>query len=351
MTQGKAKILDSHDISAAVKALQAGDVVGMPTETVYGLAGNAFDVAAVTKIFAAKERPSFDPLIVHVSADKTSVERLASAELIDTVAMSPGMTRITESLIRAFWPGPLTMILPKHHKIPDLVTSGLDRVGLRMPAHAVAQKLLTESKCPLAAPSANRFGRISPTTAAHVFDELGDRISWIIDGGPCDVGVESTVVAVDDEQIWLLRPGKISAAELANCSGVAVTRAPNIHEKASPGMLASHYAPKKTMRIISDLKTVKNLTPAGADPKRFSLLVLSGDGVPELAALKAFGMAPVAINCLSPKGDASEAARRLFSAMRTLDQSECDFILTTSAPSSEGLWLAIMDRVTRAATP
>ena len=351
MTQGKAKILDSQDISAAVKAIQSGDVVAMPTETVYGLAGNAFDVAAVTKIFEAKERPSFDPLIVHVNTDKTSVQRLADAELIDVLAMSPGMTRITESLIKTFWPGPLTIILPKHRKVPDLVTSGLDRVGLRMPAHPLAQQLLRDSGLPLAAPSANRFGRISPTTAAHVFDELGDRISWIIDGGPCEVGVESTVVAIDDDQIWLLRPGKISADELAKSASVAVTRAPNVHEKASPGMLASHYAPKKTMRIISDLKTVANLIPAGADPKRFSLLVLFGDGATELAALKTLGLIPIAINRLTPAGDANEAARSLFSAMRTLDQSEGDFILTTTAPSSEGLWLAIMDRVTRASTP
>ena len=351
MTRTKATILTSRDISAAVQAIRDGDVVAMPTETVYGLAGNAFDVAAVTKIFAAKERPSFDPLIVHVSKDLSSVQRLAEAELIDLNAMSPETTRITESLIKSFWPGPLTLILPKHSKIPDLVTSGMNRVGIRMPAHQIAQQLLHETGRPLAAPSANRFGRISPTTAAHVLDELGDRISWIIDGGPCDVGVESTVVAIDDDKIWLLRPGKISAEDLTAQTGVPVTRAPSVHEKASPGMLASHYAPIKPLRIMGDLNILKNNVPADLDQKSFSLLVLAGEGTSELAALKAQGMTPVTIYHLSPKGDANEAARNLFSAMRTLDQAAGDFILTTAAPFSEGLWMAIMDRVTRASTP
>ena len=203
MTSPVAQILTASECALAVDCLRSGDIVGMPTETVYGLAGNAFDANAVAKIFAAKERPSFDPLIVHVAKDLSSVAKLGLAKIIHPQSMTPSMIRITDALIQKFWPGPLTIILPKHSKIPDLVTSGLDRVGVRMPAHELAQQLLKATGLPLAAPSANRFGRISPTTAQHVAEELGTKIKYIVDGGSCTVGIESTVVTVDEDCIWI----------------------------------------------------------------------------------------------------------------------------------------------------
>lgn len=347
MTPPKAKVLSGGAIQPAVDALLSGDVIGMPTETVYGLAGNAFDPSAVTKIFAAKARPSFDPLIVHVPTTLNSAQSLSAARILDGSRISPDMAKIINKLAEAFWPGPLTMILPKHADIPDLVTSGLDRVGVRMPSHPLAQKLLTECGRPLAAPSANRFGRISPTTAEHVMDELGDRIPFIVDGGSCEVGVESTVIAVDEDRIWLLRPGKIGMNELAACVNVPVVRAPSVHEKASPGMLASHYAPKKPMLLIQDW----NQLPATIKGKSIDLLVTAGDGSKELQVLKTKAIVPGRTAFLSIGSNPKEAAQKLFAAMRDLDSSSSDLILATSVPSTDGLWLAIEDRMRRASTP
>jgi L-threonylcarbamoyladenylate synthase len=350
MTRLPAKILFFENGSPAVDALRAGEVVGMPTETVYGLAGNAFDGTAVTKIFEAKERPSFDPLIVHVSDDLNSVSKLAGAGIVDSTSMSPSMIKITDSIMREFWPGPLTIILPKNDRIPDLVTSGLGRVGIRMPAHVVAQKLLKACGLPLAAPSANRFGRISPTTAQHVFEELGDRIPYIIDGGRCEIGVESTVISVDEDCIWLLRPGKISGDDLAKCAGIVVKPALSIHEKASPGMLASHYAPQKPMHLIGDLTLGSASLPAGARDKKVALLIASGDGCAEAAFLAQLHVKPVATFLLTPRGIDSEAAQSLFAGMRELDKSPAEIILASAVPSTKGLWLAISDRMRRAST-
>ncbi len=346
MTSSKAEILTADDLSSAVEAICRGDVVGLPTETVYGLAGNAFDASAVTKIFSTKERPSFDPLIVHVASSLMSVSSLSAAGIINGKAMSPGMVGIFESLAKTFWPGPLTMIVPKHEKISDLVTSGLDRVGVRMPAHPTAQKLLEKCRVPLAAPSANRFGRISPTTAQHVMEELGDKISYIIDGGPCDIGVESTVVAIDDNKVWLLRPGKIAIDELKQAVNVPIERAPSIHEKASPGMLASHYAPKKPMYVVSDIDN----PPALLQTKSFDLLVTAGDPEGSLKQLAAKGLKPSSTVALSRSSDPAEAAKGLFAAMRALDRSSGQVMIATTTPSEEGLWLAIADRLRRAST-
>jgi L-threonylcarbamoyladenylate synthase len=350
MTAKIAIIINPSDLSPAIDAVASGDVVGMPTETVYGLAGNAFDAKAVTKIFASKERPSFDPLIVHVSPDLTSVESLSNAGIINASALSSRMTFITQKLMDSFWPGPLTLILPKSNKIPDLVTSGLERVGVRMPSHPVAQKLLRQCGKPLAAPSANRFGRISPTTANHVMEELGDRIPVIIDGGACDIGVESTVVAVDEQQIWLLRPGKISAEELTKASGVPVTTAPSEHEKASPGMLASHYAPKKPLYMLPDFAKAGDFAPLRKHPHSFALMITCGHGNAELQSLKSQGLIPMQTIVLSPDNDAAQVARQLFSAMRMLDASSADILLTNEIGALDNLWPAINDRVRRAST-
>ena len=350
MISTTAKLLSADDCVLAVDALRSGNIVGMPTETVYGLAGNAFDADVVAKIFSAKERPSFDPLIVHVADNLNSVTKLGSAKIISPESMTPSMIKIADALIQKFWPGPLTIILPKNPKIPDLVTSGLDQVGVRMPAHEVAQKLLKACGLPLAAPSANRFGRISPTTALHVADELGTKIPYIVDGGRCAIGIESTVVAVDDDCIWILRPGKISGTELEACAGVPVKSALAVHERASPGMLASHYAPKKSMYIVQDWSQFLGSLPTDAHTKSMALLVTSGDGNHEKKQLAANRIKPVVTLLLTPNGLDNEAAKGLFAAMRELDKSSAEVIVASSTPSSDGLWLAIKDRMQRAST-
>lgn len=353
MTTQRARILQPTNLRPAIDALRNSDVVAIPTETVYGLAGNAFDATAVTKIFSAKERPSFDPLIVHVAQELDTVEKLSSAGIIDISRMSPAMTDIANRLIKTFWPGPLTLILPKGTKVMDLVTSGLDQVGVRMPAHPVAQDLLRAAQMPLAAPSANRFGRISPTRAEHVLEELGDRIPYIIDGGACDVGVESTVLAIESAiqpRLILLRPGKITASDIEHATSISVERASSTHEKASPGMLASHYAPRKNLYIIADWADLNANESALWRNKKIGLLVTSGSGQNAQQALAALNSMPTHTVYLSANGQDSEAAQKLFAGMRELDNSEADIILATAAPNGSGLWPAIADRLKRAST-
>src|SRR5262245_21143241 len=234
------------NISRAADALRRGELVGMPTETVYGLAANAFDASAVARIFAAKDRPSFDPLIVHVVRPAGPLEREVLSGLEDEgiveISRLPQLARErADVLLRRFWPGPLTLVLPRGRRIPDLVTSGLETVAIRMPAHPVAQALLKVAAIPLAAPSANRFGRISPTTAAHVVQELGDRIGIVIDGGSSTVGVESTVVAIgNDGTLSLLRPGGVAVEAIEATASVRLLRtlmtAAEGVPAASPGM-------------------------------------------------------------------------------------------------------------------
>jgi L-threonylcarbamoyladenylate synthase len=344
MSDPRAQLLTPGNLDLAITALCRGGVVAIPTETVYGLAGNARNPEAVSKIFQAKERPSFDPLIVHVQLALNSIERLSAAKIIDRSLISDQTRGVFDALAKAFWPGPLTIIVPKHAEISDLVTSGLNQVGIRMPAHPLAQQILARTGLPLAAPSANRFGRISPTTAQHVMDELGDRIPYVVDGGACDIGIESTVIALDDTKIWLLRPGKISAEELKNAAGIPVERAPTVHEKASPGMLASHYAPRKPLYLIHNLIDLPEQVRANS----FDLLVVSGEQTPTLTSLASERLSPVRVMALSERGDPLEAARRLFSTMRTLDDSAGKAIIATAIPKEEGLWLAIMDRLRRA---
>lgn len=186
----------AENLARAGEALRRGELVGMPTETVYGLAGNALDAEAVARIFAVKERPTFDPLIVHVAPELRGLDAFGEAELVDVAALDGDARTHIEALISRFWPGPLTLVLPRGARVPDLVTSGLATVAVRMPRHPVAQALIRAAQRPLAAPSANRFGRISPTSAADVQAELGDRIGLILDGGSSEVGVESTVLAI-----------------------------------------------------------------------------------------------------------------------------------------------------------
>ena len=308
-------------IAAAVAALRRGELVAMPTETVYGLAGDAGNAEAAGRIFLAKGRPRFNPLIVHVPD-------IAAARAIGE------FDRQAEELAKAFWPGPLTVVLPKRASAPvaDLATAGLDTIAIRIPAHPVAQALLAAARMPIAAPSANRSGHVSPTTAAHVADDLGDRVSVILDAGPTDIGLESTIVGMTATAPVLLRAGGLARSEIEAVLGRrlrAATAKPDA--PLAPGMLASHYAPAARLRLgVTEVR-------AG------EALLAFGPGVPR-GAEKALAT----IN-LSPSGDTSEAAARFFAALRDLDRRAA--IIAVAPIPEEGLGEAINDRLRRAAAP
>jgi len=345
------------NVRRAAEALRRGELVGMPTETVYGLAANAFDVSAVARIFAAKDRPSFDPLIVHVVRPAGPLEREVLSGLEDEgvveVSRLPQLARErADVLLRRFWPGPLTLILPRGRKIPDLVTSGLETVAIRMPSHPVAQALLKVVALPLAAPSANRFGRISPTTAAHVVQELGDRIGIVLDGGASTVGVESTVVAIGrDGTLTLLRPGGVSVEAIEATASVrlartSVTAAPGV-PAASPGMSAVHYAPRTPLHLFPGPESL----PRGAACVGLIGVFASRDDATAAASKieKRYGV-PVVLRALTESGDLEEAARNLFTMLRELDAGDVPLILAAPPGGNEGLALALADRLRRAAS-
>jgi len=320
-----ATILDGNNpyaIRTAVEALRAGELVAFPTETVYGLGANALDERAVARIFAVKNRPHFDPLIVHVF-DEASVPQYAT-----------DVDRRAVALMGRFWPGPLTLVLRKQPIIPDLVTAGFDTVALRVPSHPVARALLKEVHLPIAAPSANPFGYVSPTTAEHVQDMLGDAIGLILDGGLCAVGVESTVCALTEEQAVILRPGGVSVEEVEAVIGpVTVGQSPQ-PDRRSPGTLPSHYAPRVPLFLIACGAPL----PRPAAGERTGLLLLQ----PRLVE----GYATV--EYLSQGGNLIEAAANLFAALRRLDSAGLDRVIVESVPEC-GIGRAIMDRLRRAA--
>ena len=303
-------------IRHAAEALARGDIVAFPTETVYGLGANALDARAVAKVFAAKERPRFNPLIVHVPG-------LGEAEKYAVV------TDTARMLAQAFWPGPLSLVLKKRPAsgIVDLVSAGLETIALRAPAHPVAQALLATVQLPIAAPSANRSGRISPTTAAHVEAELDDRPAMILDGGRCPLGIESTVVAVLGDAPALLRPGALAREAIELVLGAPLAAAAANHRGASPGQLETHYAPSTPLRLGA-----VSVAPDEA------LLAFGGD-VPAGAR--------ATIN-LSASGNLEEAAAKLFAALRDLDRSGATAIAVMPIPA-HGLGEAINDRLQRAA--
>lgn len=296
-------------------------MVAFPTETVYGLGALALHARAVAAIFEAKARPFFDPIIVHIAS---------AAALEELAAEVPPLAR---ELTRRFWPGPLTLVLPKRPVVPDIVTAGLPTVGLRVPRHPVAMALLAAVGQPLAAPSANPFGTVSPTTAAHVLEGLGGAIELVLDGGPCEVGVESTVVSLAGAWPRLLRPGGITREELEAIIGPMETGAP-VNQPESPGQLASHYATRTPLRLAAPGETGP---PPGL---RAGLLLLrpstSGEGY-------------AAVETLSAGGDLREAAANLFAAMRRLDGLGLDLIIAEVLPET-GLGAAIMDRLRRASS-
>ncbi|MFZ1616612.1 MAG: L-threonylcarbamoyladenylate synthase [Flavobacteriales bacterium] len=314
------------DLGRATELLRTGEVVAIPTETVYGLAANAFDEAAVLKIFQAKQRPAFDPLIVHVHSLE-QVEAVVSFSDLERM----GMRKEAEALMEKFWPGPLTLVLPKADRVPDLVTSGLDTVAVRMPAHPMALELLRALDFPLAAPSANPFGYVSPTTSQHVADQLGDKIPYILDGGPCTVGVESTIIGWErDAEQWVLyRPGGTPISDIEAVIGT-VGQARKTIIPASPGTLESHYAPRKPV-FIGDVRSLLKEHFG----KRIAVISFTQNHEAWRTVV------------LSRNGNIAEAARHLFAALRSLDSSEADVILADIFPQ-EGLGAAINDRLRRA---
>lgn len=350
------------NLALAAEALRRGELVGMPTETVYGLAGNVFDPVALARIFDVKDRPTFDPLIVHVALSQRA-RRCADLDrlgLVDSSALSEAARSRGDLLMDRFWPGPLTLVLPKKSDVPDLATSGLPSVGIRMPDHAIAQALIAQAGLPLAAPSANRFGRISPTNAQAVVEELGDRIDFVLDGGPCRVGVESTVLGLEpDGTLKLLRPGGVPAEEIERVCGLApgslqpASLADSKGRSApSPGMLESHYAPAKPFIVLpsaldglSDDELLE-LAPAGT---ALGILMQSGDAQAASERVSRLSGASCVVEVLSASGDLAEAARNLFAAMRRLDASAAESIFAEPCPNpSTGLGHAIADRLRRA---
>lgn len=319
-------MLTEHDILAAAQALRDGELVAFPTETVYGLGANALNPIAVAKIFEIKERPRFDPLIVHV-ADVSQAD-----EVVESIP------EIAKTLMEKFWPGPLSFVLNKLPCVPDIVTAGLPGVAIRCPSHDVARRLIRAAGIPIAAPSANRFGLVSPTTGSHVMESFGDRLSFVLDDGPCKIGVESTVVSfmdTNDGLPKLLRHGGITQEQIESVTGTIKTHMHEESQPTSPGQLSRHYSPATPLLFSNDdsLAEMKN------GKSKIGLLGFQSPSSSEDFA---------AIEILSKKGDYPEAAANLFAAMRRLDALGLDLIIAEPIPEI-GLGRAIMDRLRRAA--
>jgi L-threonylcarbamoyladenylate synthase len=328
----------STDRAAAVELLRKGEIVALPTETVYGLAADALNPIAVAKIFEAKERPRFDPLIVH----------LPSRDWLEKIADVPEHSgQLISKLGDRFWPGPFTMVLPKRQIVPEIVTAGLDTVALRISAHPVFAEIIQQFGKPLAAPSANRFGRVSPTTAPHVLDELDARIPLIIDAGPTEHGIESTIISVRGNSIDILRRGPVTAEQLSQFAKVNIVASPT-GKISAPGQLPSHYAPRTRLRVVENAESFsppKNQRvgllawyPVSSTEDLQRAQQRTGDG----RSLKF-----VAVRNLSAHQDLREAAANFFRYLRELDVLGLDLIVAERVPF-QGLGAAILDRLERA---
>lgn len=320
-----------RNLATLARVLRRGGLVAAPTETVYGLAANALDPVACEKIFIAKARPQTDPLIVHIDA----LADLSRLSYVNTPALV---------LAEKFWPGPLTLVLPKTDLVPDIVSAGLPSVAVRMPAHPLFRHLLRLAGVPLAAPSANPFGYVSPTTAQHVREGLGDQIGHILDGGPCTVGLESTIVDLrDPRHPRLLRPGAISRAQLEETLGLPVA-IPRRQKKTTtvaqvaPGLLSRHYSPHTPVRLHPALR----LPDVAANDLTQAWVFLAKPALPARSAAKN-------IFWLDAHGDLPRAAHRLFAVLRQLDHAGFAQIHVELAPGHAGLADAINDRLRRAA--
>jgi L-threonylcarbamoyladenylate synthase len=310
------------DILKAQDFLERNLLLAIPTETVYGLAANALNPIAVAKIFEAKERPTFDPLIVHTYDLKKVYDFVTE--------IHPSLLKLAET----FWPGPLTLLLPKKDVIPNLVTSGLERVGVRIPNHSLTLDLLSQLSFPLAAPSANPFGYISPTSAAHVQKQLGEKIPYILDGGKCKVGLESTIVGEENGEIIIYRLGGLSIDNITSVVGKVSIQLNQSSNPKAPGQLKSHYAPKKPL-YIGNLKELQI---------KFSNFKLGAIIFGE----QNFNNQNLIVKNLSFSKNYQEAAVNLFSFLRELDETDVDIMISELLPEI-GLGLAINDRLKRAA--
>ena len=312
----------NQDISTAVAFLKKGEIIAIPTETVYGLAGNALNPDALINIFETKQRPFFDPLIIHL------------AEISQLHQYAVSVPDIIQEILNVFSPGPVSVILPKKEIIPDLASSGLPTAAFRIPSHPLAQSLLSSLPFPLAAPSANPFGYVSPTSPSHVMDQLGGKIPMILDGGDCPIGVESTILGYENDTLIIYREGGISREDiLTQFPSLKITMYSGGVSPAAPGLLKSHYAPIKPIYLVSDLISTSSIQ----------------SGIPGVLS---FTNPFIEIQTpyrvvLSPSGSLHEAARNLFAALRQLDKSACDYILAEPVPE-HGIGRAINDRLNKA---
>lgn len=307
-----------QDIKSAGERIRKGEIVAFPTETVYGLGADAFNPKAVSKIFEIKERPSFDPLIVHIS-------RL---EQLDMLCKKVDKTMLL--LAEKFWPGPLTMVVEKSHLVPDIVTSGLNTVGIRMPAHPVAVELINEASTPIAAPSANKFGMVSPTEPWHIKRNLPG-VNCILDGGKSTVGIESTVIRVVNGGFAMLRPGAVTLRALEKVLPQMEYLHAQGEKKVSPGLLKSHYSPQKPMFFSTDVNDLCDFSNAG--------LIAFGDS----NKVNKFKHVEVLCN----NNNLPDAAVNLFSCIHNMELADVDFIIVDPVPET-GIGIAIMDRLKKA---
>ena len=313
------------EASRAAGLLRGGELVAFPTETVYGLGADAANPRAIAKIFAAKGRPADHPLIVHLP-DVSHLQRWARE-----------VPEAAGALAAAFWPGPLTLILKRHCGVPDAVTGGQDTVGLRVPNHPLALQLLREFDGGVAAPSANRFGRVSPTSAAHVREELGGKVAMILDGGPCAVGIESTILDLSAGAARILRPGMLDAAALGAVLGYSPEFGGERNAPRVPGSLEAHYAPSIALQLVAAAELADAAREALGAGRRIAVLA---------AARPAFGHAHLTWRTASAEPE--QFARELYARLRELDAPGCDLILVAAPPGDEA-WRAVSDRLRRAA--
>jgi L-threonylcarbamoyladenylate synthase len=322
---------DPDVVADAARVLRAGGLVAFPTETVYGLGAHALDAAAVQRIFAAKGRPSFNPLIAHV------------ADVDGARALVRDWPEAAERLARAFWPGPLTFVLPKRAHVPDVLTAGLPAVAVRVPAHPVALALLRAADLPIAAPSANRFTELSPTAARHVAKALGDRVDVILDGGPTSVGIESTVVDLTGARPVLLRPGTVSASAIAEVLGAMPDRpaAPIAGDapRPAPGMVERHYAPRAAVWLFD---------PSERDAVAARLAREAGGARVGALLLAPWSASPAPAMPVPMPDDPAGYAQRLYAALHELDDAECTIALVERPPDTPA-WQGVRDRLARAA--
>ena len=341
-------------IETAASILRGGGLVAFPTETVYGLGANALDPEAVEKIFQAKQRPSWDPLIVHIS------DRDMLSSVVDSVSDGTPLTRSATALISAFWPGPLTLLLPRADAIPLIVTAGRPLVGVRMSSHSVAKALIARAGVPIAAPSANRFGRISPTRADHVLEDLDGQIDAVLDAGESAHGLESSVVDASLEPVVLYRPGIISLQEIREVCGLAVEwkstlanneiREPTPESTPSPGLGIRHYAPRARLILIGGIDSEQPATLVRAveeatEHKSIGVM-LPAHFLPK--GISAAALDKTVIFNWGDWHDLATLAHRLFAGLRQLDAAGVDVILCP-LPPAEGLGIAIQDRLLKAA--